>query len=137
MMKFSFFGDDNINDIQDNNGNQNDKNNNYNEVSNVNNNKNDNEIIKVQPPMTLIDIVKNAKKFQRDKSIEELRQNWLDTRYLFFYINYINFIIIIIRDKLKIDYKRKKKDDKKKKGKIKITTKNHNNNYILSILKKD
>lgn len=97
VMKFSFFGDDN---------NTNDKEEETNIISSYNhntsivtNNVDDNNTLKVQPPMSLIDIVKNAKKFQRDKTIDELRKDWLDTR-----------------DKLKIDYKRKRKDDKKKRG---------------------
>jgi len=81
MMKFSFFGDDDTSYTQ-NNINQSNENN-YEEIVFVNKNNNgnnDNEVIKVQSPMTLIDIVKNAKKFQRDKPVEELRQDWLDTR---------------------------------------------------------
>jgi|LauGreSBDMM110SN_4_FD.fasta_scaffold105586_2 hypothetical protein len=95
VMKFSFF-DDNEDSTETDKAT-----NNYNNNSQSVNisNTDDNDTLKIQPPMSLIDIVKNAKKFQRDKSIDELRKDWLDTR-----------------DKLKLDYKRKRKDDKKKKG---------------------
>jgi hypothetical protein len=96
VMKFSFFDDN------ENNADNNEVTNNYNiNTQSANRDTDDNDTLKVQPPMSLIDIVKNAKKFQRDKTIDELRKDWLDTR-----------------DKLKLDYKRKRKDDKKKKGLI-------------------
>ena len=98
VMKFSFFDDNENNADNDDNEAKNDSNSVYIDNTQINNNE-DSNIIKLQPPMSLIDIVKNAKKFQRDKSVDELRKDWLDTR-----------------DKLKIDYKRKRKDDKKKRG---------------------
>jgi len=106
VMKFSFFDD---NDNDNNNNADNEAKNDSTSICTDNSNhqinyNEDTNIIKLQAPMSLIDIVKNAKKFQRDKSVDELRKEWLDTR-----------------DKLKVDYKRKRKDDKKKRGVNKST----------------
>jgi len=98
VMKFSFF-DDNNTDNNDNEAKNDSTSINIDNSNNQINNNEDTNIIKLQVPMSLIDIVRNAKKFQRDKSVDELRKEWLETR-----------------DKLKVDYKRKRKDDKKKRG---------------------